>query len=258
MPSVKCAVCNCWCSPKDCKSLSSPTYSWFHDYLKSKRKIFNLNELLYCKRCTGNLYAIKNDSITVSGSFSSEPSSSDLMEVEKGDDRLTLDNILFTGSGHHRCVICRIGVVSGMITMSKSARLDLLLIHRLYAPYGTRCCTSHLINDHRLRPNEYVNMEDRLQFPTQLSPQDVRDLFNDIFSFFDELRSSPRLDFDDPSLTNEDYETWTGWSKEQFDDMFKKLSLFLRSSLNQTSRNALAIEPIGSKNFWTRTRPGPD
>ncbi|CAF4093570.1 unnamed protein product [Rotaria sp. Silwood2] len=99
-----------------------------------------------------------------------------------------------------------------MIVMPNSARLDLLLIHRLYAPHGTRCCISHLINDLRLRPNEYVNMKDRLQFPTMLSPQEIQDLLNDIFSFFDALRSSPRLDFDDPSLTNEDYEAWTGWA----------------------------------------------
>ncbi|CAF1685086.1 unnamed protein product [Rotaria magnacalcarata] len=70
---------------------------------------------------------------------------------------------------------------------------------------------------------------------------------NDIFSFFDELRSSPRLDFDDSSLTNEDYEAWTGWSEEQFNDMFKEISVYLRSSSNRTSLNALAI-------FWIKIK----
>ncbi|CAF3433660.1 unnamed protein product [Rotaria socialis] len=70
---------------------------------------------------------------------------------------------------------------------------------------------------------------------------------NDIFSFFDELRSSPRLDFDDSSLTNEDYEAWPGWSEEQFNDMFKEISVYLRSSSNRTSLNALAI-------FWIKIK----
>jgi len=152
-----------------------------------------------------------------------------------------------TGSGQKKCVICRTEVSAGIVVMPPSARLDLLLMHRLYAPYGTRCCSSHLINDCRLRPNECINMGDRLKFPTILSPQEVRDLFNDIFSFFDELRSSPRLNFDDDSLTNEDYKAWTGWSKAQFNEMHNELSVYLRSSLNRTKRNALAI-------FWIKVK----
>jgi tRNA A37 threonylcarbamoyladenosine biosynthesis protein TsaE len=45
--------------------LSSPTYTWFHDYLRSKEKIFHLDELFYCKRCTNSLYNIKRDLITI-------------------------------------------------------------------------------------------------------------------------------------------------------------------------------------------------
>ncbi|CAM4834786.1 unnamed protein product [Rotaria magnacalcarata] len=193
MPSVKCAVCDSWGSTADCKSLSSPTYAWFHNHLQAKGKIFNLDELFYCKRCTNTLYTIKKGLITVLTSFTSERSSSDSMDVEQDDDRLTLDNIWSTGSGHKLCVLCR------------------------------------------------------SQFPTLLSPQQLRDLMNDIFSFFDELRSSPRLDFDDSSLTNEDYEAWTGWSEEQFNDMFKEISVYLRSSSNRTSLNALAI-------FWIKIK----
>ena len=57
-------------------------------------------------------------------------------------------------------------------------------------------------------------MKDRLKFLTMLSPQDVQDLFNNIFPFFDELRSLPRLNFDDDSLMDEDYKVWAGWLKE--------------------------------------------
>ena len=247
MPPVKCAVCNCWKHSKECKSLSSPTYSWFRHYLQSKGKIFNQDDLFYCKSCTNALYIIRKDLINIASPVSSESSSSDLMNVDEVDDRLTLDNILFTGSGHKKCVICRIDVSAGIVVMPQSARLDLLLMHRLYAPHGTRCCSSHLINDCRLRPNECISMKDRLKFPTILSPQEVRDLFNDIFSFFDELRSSPRLNFDDDSLTDGDYNAWTGWSKEEFNEMYNELSVYLRSSWNRTKRNALAI-------FWIKVK----
>ncbi len=56
MPDVKCAICDCWKSSTECKSLSSATYAWFHRYLRSKRRIFDLNELYYCKWCTSALY----------------------------------------------------------------------------------------------------------------------------------------------------------------------------------------------------------
>ena len=156
MPPVKCAVCHNWKSRTECKSLSSATYVWFHDYLRSEGKKFNLDDLYFCKSCTGALYTMKENLTTAADSSSSESSLPDTMEIERNDDRLTFDNVFFTGSGHKRCVICRTPVSSQMIVMPKSARLDLLLIHRLFAPHGTRCCSSHLINGLRLLPNEYI------------------------------------------------------------------------------------------------------
>ena len=73
-----------------------------------------------------------------------------------------------------------------------------------------RCCSSHLINDTRFRPDQPFDLKDRSQIPTLLSSEDVRDLLNDLLSLFSELRFSPCLDFDDLFLTNEDYEAWIG------------------------------------------------
>jgi hypothetical protein len=185
-------------------------------------------------------------STSVSRSSSPEPMQVEA-EVEEVDDRLNLENVTFIGSGHKKCVMCRKPVSCGMTIMPKPARLDLLLLHRLFAPHGVRCCLSHLFNRNRLRPDEQVNNQDCQQFPTFLSPQEARDLFNDLFSLFDELRSSSRLDFDDPSLTDEDYEAWTGWTKNQFNLMFENVSRFLRSSSNRTTRNAFAI-------FWIKIK----
>jgi hypothetical protein len=128
------------------------------------------------------------------------------MEIEQDNDYLTLDNISYAGSGHKQCVVCGKPVTSGTVIMPRSARLDLLLIHRIFAPHGVRCCSSHLINDIRLRPDQSFDLKVRSRIPTPLSSENMRDLLNDLFSLFNEVRFSARLDFDDPFLKNEDYE----------------------------------------------------
>ena len=146
-----------------------------------------------------------------------------------------------------QCIVCRKSVASEMIVMPRSARLDLLLVYRIFAPHGIRCCSSYLINDTRLRLNQYIDREGRSLISASLSSEDVQDLLNSLVSSFNELRSSPRLDFDDTSVSSEDYETWTGWTKSQFDSIFQEVSGFLRSSENRTSRNAMAI-------FWIKVK----
>lgn len=46
-----------------------------------------------------------------------------------------------------------------------------------------------------------------------------------------------RLNFDDFSLTDEDYSAWTGWTKEQFDHLHDCISHHLRSSSHRSTRN---------------------
>ncbi|CAF1551245.1 unnamed protein product [Rotaria magnacalcarata] len=246
MPDIKCNLCNCWRNSSELKSLCSSTYSWYHEYLLSNGRTFNVNELFSCKGCTKALYTIKKDLSIVSISHSSE-SFPELMEVNDDNDGLTLDNITFIGSGHKRCVVCSLLVSSKMVLMPKAARLDLLLFYELYAPRGIRSCTSHLLNGDRLRPDEHIDIENRLPIPTSLSSTEASELFNDLFSLIDELRSSSHLDFDSISLTDEDYQAWTGWTKEQFNLMFQYISSHLRSSSNRTSRNAFAI-------FWIKLK----
>ncbi|CAF3709271.1 unnamed protein product [Rotaria socialis] len=221
MPDIKCNLCNCWRNSSELKSLCSSTYSWYHEYLLSNGKTFNVNELFSCKGCTKALYTMKKDLSIVSISHSSE-SFPELMEINDDNDGLTLDNITFIGSGHKRCVV-------------------------LYAPHGIRSCTSHLLNGDRLRPDEHIDIENRFPIPTSLSSTEASELFSDLFSLIDELRSSSHLDFDSILLTDEDYQAWTGWTKEQFNLMFQYISSHLRSSSNRTSRNAFA-------SFWIKLK----
>ncbi|CAF3419459.1 unnamed protein product [Rotaria sp. Silwood2] len=163
------------------------------------------------------------------------------------DDRLTLNNVIFAGSGHSKCVICRQETRRGMISMPKSARLDLLIIHLMYAPNGVRCCPSHLLNNNRLLPDVEISMGNRQQLAASLLSSEMIDLVTDLLSLLHEAVTSPRLDFLDPSLNDEDYLTWTGWTKAQFDNMFDIISPYLRSSSNRNTRNALAM-------FWIKLK----
>ena len=42
-------------------------------------------------------------------------------------------------------------------------------------------------------------------------------------------------------MTDEDYESWTEWTIQQFNDIYDHISLFLQSSSNRTTRNVFAI-----------------
>ena len=81
----------------------------------------------------------------------------------KDDNDLTLDNLIYGGSGQNHCIICRQerDHLLDMITMPKPARLDLLIIHKLYVPHGVRCCRKHLLSSSRLDPEEVINMDNR-------------------------------------------------------------------------------------------------
>ncbi|CAF1519239.1 unnamed protein product [Rotaria sordida] len=246
MPNIQCSVCNNWKNSSELKSLSSSNYSWYHNYLSSNDKKFNINELFFCKGCKYTLYTIKKDlaAISISDPSSLYPES---MEVEDANEGLTLDHVTFISSDYERCVVCPTLVSPEMVLMPKSARLDLLLLYRLFAARGVHCCRSHLLYGDRLRPDQHIDIENRLPMPTSLSTTQARELFNDLFSLIDTLKSSSHLDFDDPSLTNEDYEAWTGWTIEQFNLMFECISSHLRSSSNRTKRNCFAM-------FWIKLK----
>ena len=75
------------------------------------------------------------------------------------NDQLTLQNVIFAGSGHKYCVVCGEEVGGGAIIMPKGARSDLLIYNSIYAPDGVHCCSSHLPNKKRLKPNANIIME---------------------------------------------------------------------------------------------------
>jgi hypothetical protein len=154
--------------------------------------------------------------------------------------------VAFAGSDHKQCVIGR-NTGSSMIVMTKTARLDLLVIHHMYAPCGVRCCSSHLIQCRRLRPDEVIKLGNRRQLPAPLSLAETQELISDLLALLQEAISSPHLHLLDSSLSGEDNNVWTGCSKTQFDQMFDVVSPSLRSSINRHARNAFGL-------FWVKLK----
>ncbi|CAF1550246.1 unnamed protein product, partial [Adineta ricciae] len=138
MPQKKCILCSHWSF--NCRSLSSSTYRWFHEHLRSQYKVFDERDLNLCTTCVADFYKLKE---TLTIRLTDEPMDIADEINENGDDnQFTLENITFGGSGHKKCVVCRQDIRNGAVTMPKSARLDLLVIHSTYAPKGVRCCSN--------------------------------------------------------------------------------------------------------------------
>ncbi|CAF3039504.1 unnamed protein product [Rotaria sp. Silwood2] len=117
--------------------------------------------------------------------------------VDEDKDSLTIENIIFAGSSHNKCIICRCEVHAELVVMPKPARLDFLVLKRMYAPHGVRSCTNHLWNN-RLLPDVEVNMENRQTRIAKLEPSILLQLFNDLLRLLQEESSAARLDFMDP------------------------------------------------------------
>ncbi|CAF1381289.1 unnamed protein product [Rotaria magnacalcarata] len=167
-------------------------------------------------------------------------------DQDQDQHQLTIENILFSGSSHKKCVVCRGEVNTTMITMPKPVRLDLLVLKRMYAPRGVRCCRKYLWNN-RLLPDVKINTDNRQTPMAKLEPTVLLNLFNDLLGLLQEASTTSRLDFMNASMSNEDYLTWTGWTKEQFEHMFMLILPHMQSSCNREARNALAM-------FWIKLK----
>ena len=128
--------------------------------------------------------------------------------------------------GHDRCIIWRKDVQKDMVVMPKAVPLGLLVLQRLYAPHGVRCCSEHLLKN-ELSTDIYVDIENYQDILAKLQPMALAELFNDVLDLLQQATDAPRLGFRDTSLSDENHVAWTGWNKAQLNDMFNLVSPFL-------------------------------
>ena len=99
-------LCEPWENSGECHGLSSASYTWFHDYLRSKEKIFHVEKLVYCKSCKSRLYSIKSQ-LSMDSSSIPDISCADLdtMEVECDYEPLSWDNLKFIDINQNRYLV---------------------------------------------------------------------------------------------------------------------------------------------------------
>ena len=175
MSSRQCIRCKKW---KATRTITSKTQSWCYSLLNSEGISFNVGKNCdLCNKCWLNLCNQKKyGEIKIEKTNTNNVEDMDV-DLDEDKDSLTIENIIFAGSGHKNCIICRSKVHAGSVVMPKAARLDLLVLKRMYAPHGVRICTDHLWND-RLLPDTKANMENRQIQITKLDPSSILQLFN--------------------------------------------------------------------------------
>ncbi len=93
MPKRKCIGCQKSKDLSQCRSLSSSSYGWFHEYLKESGTSFVDSDLFLCASCVWNFYQLKasrleSDIPVTTDSSNIEPI--DITTMEDGNG-LTLD-----------------------------------------------------------------------------------------------------------------------------------------------------------------------
>jgi hypothetical protein len=162
---------------------------------------------------------------------------------------------------HARCGICQqefteAGAVDTKLLSSRN-RLELLAEHGLFAAKGVRCCASHLDKSGRLQAGlelpDALNVANGEQY---ISVAEAEILVAELLTaLVGERKSSARLDpgsdldGSDGNLADEEYQVWTGWTKDVFDKMHTLLhnTSNMRSSKRRSIRQALFI-------FWTKLK----
>ena len=238
MVSDKCVRCNY--NTKKTKSayqyrrqLSGPSYAWHKDTLQLEGRDVSEQSLFYSK-CRSEMNRVHEIP--------------PLQEVTPPlNVTVPLPNISQAGKSKGACVICRTPYKSDITTcIPLNTRLDTLIMFYMFVADGCVNCLSHL-DKKNLKADTDIPIAPR-QPSAELEPEDASDVIRELLAVTQTSRNRPYLDFLDPSMSDEDYITWTGWNKAQFNNMLDYL-VDMRSTTNRNKTSALAI-------FWVKMKTG--
>ena len=116
----------------------------------------------------------------------------------------------------------------------------------MFVAEGCVICLSHL-EKRNLKADTDIPIPPRKP-SAELEPEDASDVIRQLLAVLQTSRNRPYLDFLDPSMSDEDFITWTGWNKEQFNNMLDYL-VDMRSTTNRDKTSALAM-------FWVKMKTG--
>ncbi|CAF1315819.1 unnamed protein product [Didymodactylos carnosus] len=130
-------------------------------------KVKNLNNapqtvwVFLCASCDLRFYEQKKKETRETTQERSDYDTEDMdVNEPEPNQSLTIENSIFAGSGHGRCIVCLAEIRAGAVVMSKTAKLDLLVLKRYYSPHGVGCCFDHLLGT-RPSPDCEIETENR-------------------------------------------------------------------------------------------------
>ena len=137
-----------------------------------------------------------------------------LTEIQESNVILPFPNVAQDGKSKAVCVICRLPYKRGLFfTIPSNARLDLLINFSVFASDDCVICKTHLDRTNLKADVELVGS--LWKKSTELQFDDASDLIENLMQVMKASRKRPYLDLLDPTMTNEDFVTWTGWTKIQ-------------------------------------------
>ena len=170
-----------------------------------------------------------------------------LNEAQESYIIIPLPNVAQSGKSKAVCVISRLPYEIGLtITIPSNARLDLLKRFSVFASDDSVICKTHLDRTNLKADVELVGSPRKKS--TELQLDDASDLIENLMQVMTASRKRHYLDFLDPALTNEDFVTWTRWTKIQFDKMLDYL-VPMGNTSNGNKISALAM-------FWIKIKTG--
>jgi len=171
-------------------------------------------------------------------------------EMKQGQKTFArLDFIRKVGNSSKKCVICDKENGAGCTKIPEITCIELLLDYRLLVRPNSHCriCKEHLEDNHLKDDLEITRNYEPLG-AASLSSLEAVDLIYDLIGAVRLFRDGAPFDFSDPqSLSDEEYESWTGWSKARFAQFLPYLEKELNYSANRSLRDALAM-------FWIKVR----
>jgi len=209
----------------------------------NRNKLFDLTTSSPLSTTTTTTSTSTSTSTTTTTTTTTSTSTSTQTSTETPS--LILEGLIKVPESGSKCVICGVKVSAGCVKIPFFAKQELLLIHNLVVGPNSNCriCSKHLSGS-SLKSDLTIT---RSYNPKcHLSLKDGEILINQLINSLRTEANGSFLNFDDNSLTDEEYILWTGWTKDQFDSFIPYLKDVYHSN-NRSKRVALAI-------FWVRIK----
>ena len=138
-----------------------------------------------------------------------------------------------------KCPLCGARLTFHAKSLPYHARMNLLINSQIFLHKDQKICENHLLGS---------NLAPEINIPhgSEIHADESYELLQDLVALLKETTSKPYLDFDGMELSDDDYKTWTGWTRAQFQEMECHLSN-LRPSNVRSVRSALAM-------FWIKLK----